>query len=289
MYTADELLDLKLQYDTQGFVHLKNLLPRAIVAHVSAAFDAAARRAGLNADAEPAQGKRYVDLPAILDADPVFIELADLPSLFPLLRAVVGEDIALNQTAARLFYPGPTFTSPFHSDVADVVGVDPSHAPTFLAKVHFYFEDLSPEQGCLAFIPGSQHFPQKHVNPHRATLAGSSAVVRVVPRAGDVVLFNTHVLHMAEANRTNRVRKSIIYTYGHFWMKAYPSASPADLAQFNTNPQRQQLFGVPLTGVAHFARRLDRLAPPTAAQRLTAGCVQVVHRLLPLHSLPPRA
>jgi len=289
MHTANELLDLKLCYDTQGFVHLKNLLPKAVLARVRAAFDAAAGRAGLGAGALPARGERYVDLPAILDADPVFIELVDLPALFPLLRAVVGEDIALTETAARLFYPGPTFTSPFHSDVADVAGIDPSHAPTFLAKAHFYLEDLSSEQGCLAFIPGSQHFPQHHVNPHRTTLAESCAVTRVIPHAGDVVLFNTHVLHMAEANRTDRVRKSIIYTYGHFWMKASPSAMPADLAQFGADRQRQQLFGVPLPGVGHFARRLDRMVTPTATQRLQAGCERVASKLLPLRRLPPRA
>lgn len=289
MYTADKLLDLKLQYDTQGFVHLKDLLPAGVLARARTAFDAAADQQRLVVRSASAKGERYVDLPAILDADPVFIELVDLPCLFPLLRKVVGEDIALNQTAARLFFPGPTFTSPFHSDIADVLGVDAAHAPNFLAKLHFYLEDLRPDQGCLAFIPGSQHLPPKHVNAHRATLAGSSAVTRVVPRAGDAILFNTHVLHMAEANHTDRIRKTLIYTYGHFWMKADQSASPSDLGQFAADPQRQQLFGVPLPGVSHFARRLDRLAPPSPIERLQATCERVAHRVLPLRSLPPRA
>jgi len=289
MFTPDQLLDLKLQYDTQGFVHLKNLLPAAVLARARAAFDSAGERHGMAVRAAAVRGQRFYDIPAILDADPVFVDLVDLPQLLPLLRSTVGEDIALNETSARLFFPGPTFTSPFHSDVARVSGVNQAHTPNFLAKVHFFVEDLAPEQGCLAFIPGSQHFPPLHVDPHRDTLARSGAVVRVVPRAGDAVLFNTHVLHMAQANDTPQVRKSIIYTYGHFWMKPHSSAIPADRAVFADNPQRQQLFHVELPDVSHFARRLDRLDPPTVVEKMQATGERIARRLLPLRTLPPRA
>ena len=110
-----------------------------------------------------------------------------------------------------------------------------------------------------------------------------------MPRAGDAVLFNTHVLHMAEDNLTDDIRTSLIYTYGHFWMKPYPSAFPADRERFAGSPVRQQLFGVELPGVSHFARRLDRLVPPTPRQRLQDIGERVVHRLLPLKRMPPRA
>jgi len=288
-YSPDNLLDLKLQFDTQGFVHLPGLLSPALTERVRNAFFAARDRHAAETAQILQRGAPFVDLPAILDADPVFVDLVDLPDLFPLLRMTVGEDLALNETIARLFYPGPTFTSPFHSDVANMLGVNHAHTPNFLVKLHIFFEDLTPEQGCLAFIPGSQHFPPAHVNPHRPTLASSSAVARVVPRAGDAVLFNTHVLHMAEDNRTNRVRTSLIYTYGHFWMKSKPSAVPSDLVRFANTPQRQQLFGVDLPGVSHFARRLDRLSPPTPLQRLQSTGERIAHRLLPLTKMPPRA
>lgn len=289
MYSPDNLLDLKLQFDTQGFVHLPGVLAPAMTERLRLAFQAACERNGDHIAQAQRRGARFVDLPAILDADPAFVDLVDLPALFPLLRLAVGEDIALNETSARLFFPGPTFTSPFHSDVARVQGVNHAHTPNLLVKLHVFFEDLDPQQGCLAFIPGSQHFPPQHVNPHRRTLAGSSAIARVVPRAGDAVLFNTHVLHMAEDNRTNRSRTSLIYTYGHFWMKTSPSAAPADLAQFSSSPQRQQLFGIDLPGVSHFARRLDNLVPPSPLQRIQATAERIAYRLLPLKRPPPRA
>jgi hypothetical protein len=289
MVHPDALLDLKLQFDTQGFVHLPGLLAPAMTDHVRRAFEATRERHCAMVEQERRRGARFVDLPSILDADPVFVDLVDLPSLLPLLRATVGEDLALNGTSARLFFPGPTFTSPFHSDVERVLGVDHGQPSNLLSKLHIFFEDLEPEQGCLAFIPGSHRLPPHHVNPHRPTLGRSPAVSRIVPRAGDAVLFNTHTLHMAEDNRTQRVRTSLIYTYGHFWMKAFPSACPADLAQFSSSPQRQQLFGVDIPGVSHFARRLDTLAPPTPLRRLQALGERVAHRLLPLKQMPPRA
>lgn len=289
MYSPDNLLDLKLQFDTQGFVHLPRLLGPTLTERVRSAFFSARDCHAAVVEQSRQRGARFVDIPAILDADPVFVDLVDLPDLFPLLRMTVGEDLALNETSARLFYPGPTFTSPFHSDLANVLGVNHAHTPNFLIKLHVFFEDLTPEQGCLAFIPGSQHFPPSYVNPHRPTLASSSAITRIVPRAGDAVLFNTHVLHMAEDNQTSQIRTSLIYTYGHFWMKAKPSAAPADLAQFSSSPERQQLFGVDLPGISHFARRLDRLHPPSPLERLQSTGERIAHRLLPLSRMPPRA
>ena len=289
MYQSDTLLDLKLQFDTQGFVYLPGLLAPAMIEHVRSAFEALREQHRVLVEQERQRGARFVDLPSIFDADPVFVDLVDLPALLPLLRATVGEDLALNETSARLFFPGPTFTSPFHSDVARVLGIDHAQTPNLLVKLHVFFEDLAPDQGCLAFIPGSHRLPPLHVNPHRPSLARSAAVKRIVPRAGDAVLFNTHVLHMAEDNRTPDVRTSLIYTYGHFWMKAFPSASPSDLSQFPGCPQRQQLFGVDLPGVNHYARRLDSLVAPTVLSRLQDVGERVAHHLFPFTQMPPRA
>lgn len=68
---------------------------------------------------------------------------------------------------------------------------------------------------------------------------------KIVPKAGDAILFNAHVLHMALDNRSPYVRKSLIYVYSHFWLKNYTTAIPRDLDRLATTPQRKQLFGIP--------------------------------------------
>jgi ectoine hydroxylase-related dioxygenase (phytanoyl-CoA dioxygenase family) len=69
-------------------------------------------------------------------------------------------------------------------------------------------------------------------------------VKKIVPKAGDAVLFNPHIFHMCLDNLSAYVRKSLIYTYGHFWMKVDPSAVPRDLDRLATTHKRKQLFGL---------------------------------------------
>jgi phytanoyl-CoA hydroxylase len=250
VFSPTEIEELKLKFDTQGYVHLREVIPPAFLARLKQAFDrAAASQAGT---AE----RGFVDLPAILDQDDAFIDLVDMQSTFDVLVALIGGDIQLTQTIARLFYPGPTFTAPFHSDLAHVVGFSHAHSLNFHVKVHYYIEDLSPDQGCLAFIPGSHRLPAGYQKPAGLLNEHSDAAVKIVPKAGDAVIFNTHVLHMALDNRSERVRKSIIYAYSHFWMKQFASAVPSDVARFSGSKQRLQLFGVEDKEVPYFNRTL---------------------------------
>ncbi|MGZ3240488.1 MAG: phytanoyl-CoA dioxygenase family protein [Burkholderiaceae bacterium] len=262
MFSLNEIAEIKLKFETQGFVHLRSVMPTDMLMRVKSAFDAAATRAidqqKKSANTTPGSQTRFFDIPNILDQDPVFVDLVDLPTIFPLLVDIVGSDIQLNHTTARLFYPGPTFTSPWHSDISHVIGLNQANTLNFLVKAHFFIEDLSPDQGCLAFIPGSHRYPAGHPKPNVHDIDSSMAVIKTVPRAGDVVIFNTHLLHMATDNRSEVVRKSIIYAYSHYWVKHYDSAVPADLERFADSVQRKQLFGVDIEGIPYFNRRLDK-------------------------------
>ena len=282
MFSKKEISEIILQYETQGFVHLKSVIPNDVLNKTKKSFDSASnmyfeewKTAALEGTGE----SRFFDIPDILDQDDIFIHLVDLPTIFPLLTEIVGEDIQLNHTSARLFYPGPTFTSPFHSDLAHVLGFDHAHTLNFLVKVHYFFEDLSANQGCLAFIPGSHRYPANHPKPTHLT-ENSPSVVKVVPKAGDAVIFNTHVLHMALDNTSDTVRKSIIYAYSHYWMKHYGSAVPSNTERFANNKQRKQLFGVDEPGVPYFNRRLGPTQPGPTFSTLFAASKRLVKRVL---------
>lgn len=282
MIKADDITDIKLRYETQGFVHLHEVIPPDVLARARAAFDAAAERSdAVRQKIASTKGSlRFFDIPDILDQDPVFVELVDLPSIFPVLVSAIGEDIQLNHTAARLFYPGPTFTGPWHSDIPQMLGIDHGAGKSILVKAHFFIEDLTPDQGCLAFIPGSHRFPAGHPKPKIRDVDTSGAVVKTVPRAGDVVIFNTHVMHMATDNRSHVVRKSIIYAYSHYWMKNYPSGVPSDLDRYATTAQRKQLFGVDIEGVPHMNRRLDSNEPISLHSTLLNSSKRILKRIL---------
>ena len=238
-------MESRLSYETQGVVHLPGVLEPAFLARLKSAFDRAAAKHAQNWLAAGDVAPASFDIPSILDEDDVFVELVDLPAILPLLVEILGTDIQLLIVAARLFRPSKTFVPPWHSDLDTVQGVDPGCSPSFIAKIHFYPEDLTPEQGCLAFIPGSHRYPIGHARPRLDYQRDDGLIKKIVPKAGDAVLFNPHIFHMCLDNRSPRMRKSLIYTYGHFWMKNYPNAVPRELDRLATTPQRKQLFGLP--------------------------------------------
>jgi phytanoyl-CoA hydroxylase len=281
MIGINDIDDIKLKYQLQGFVHLKGVIPPDTLARARAAFDAAAERSTATRQKSGTnEPQRFFDIPDILDQDPVFVDLVDLPSIFPVLVAAVGNDIQLNHTMARLFYPGPTFTGPWHSDIPQMLGIDHGAGKSVLVKAHFFLEDLTPDQGCLAFIPGSHRYPAGHPKPKIRDIDASEVSVKTVPRAGDVVIFNTHVMHMATDNRSGQVRKSIIYAYSHYWMKNYASGVPSDLERYATTEQRKQLFGVDIEGVQHIDRRLGGNTPIPLPSALFNSSKRVMKRIL---------
>lgn len=238
----------KVQYETQGFLHLPGAIDASTLARLARAFDVAAEKYRGEFTAQSSTdtiSRKYFDIPRILDQDDVFVDLLELPSVFPVLLEILGGDIQLLRTQARLFPPGKTFTPAWHSDLAHINGIDLSHSLNFLVKVHYYPEDLTPEQGCLAFIPGSHRYQLQHPQVRIDHTQPSPAVTKVVPKAGDAILFNVHVLHMALDNTSPFIRKSLIYSYSHFWVKNTTSAIPGDLHRLASTPVRRQLFGIP--------------------------------------------
>jgi ectoine hydroxylase-related dioxygenase (phytanoyl-CoA dioxygenase family) len=277
------LEQIQLQYESLGFAHIPGVIPPALVERLKGAFDDAFERHSetwkRHIDAGQAD-RRYCDIPDILDWDSAFVDIVDLPELVPVLLNVVGPDIQLNHTHARVFPPGKTFTAPWHSDLANVIGIDLGHSTNFFAKVHYFFEDLRSDQGCLAFIPGSHRFDKEFPRPQVSTANGQPLVVKVVPKAGDVVLFNTHLLHMALDNESPLVRKSLIYAYSHFWVKHYANSVPKDLEKYATTPLRRQLFGVEEAGVSYFDQRYDSPIQQSVLNSFGAAGRKLLKRVL---------
>ena len=235
--------DQLLQFEAQGFLHIPGAVSGSMLTRLQAAFEAAAHRyAGQWPASSPLV---YFDIPQPLDQDDVFVDLADIPTLFPLLLAIIGPDIQLIQVQARLLRPGPSHTPDWHSDLAGIRGINLGQTTNFHLKVHFYPWDLAPDQGCLAFLPGTHRLAAGGERPGMAQDSTSPAIRKIVPKAGDAVLFNTNLLHMALDNRNQEVRRSLIYSYSHFWVKGAASGVPTDLERLATTPQRRQLFQQP--------------------------------------------
>jgi len=242
----------QIRFENQGFLHLRQLMDPLVTLRVREAYQRVQ-----NEQITPRLGQRssHYDVQRLLDADSVFSEIAVLPKLLPYLLSTVGEDVQLIQANARLFPPGKTPTAPWHSDMANTLGIDLSHSPNFHIKVHFYFEDLQPDQGCLAFLPGTHRRPHQLDRPRPQDIVAERDSEIIVPRAGDAVLFNTHCLHMCLDNKTLVDRRTLIYAYSHFWVKQYDSAILRNPAWIPTDTLSRQVFGLGIEGLDMFDQR----------------------------------
>jgi len=260
----------RLEFESRGFLHLKQLFDPDLTARMLAAYERAARA---HIDPVRRPGAEIYDIDNVLDQDPVFIEIAVHPRLLPYLLTTIGDDVQLIQATARLFPPGPTFTAPWHSDMADTLGIDAGNSINFRAKVHFFFEDLRPDQGCLAFLPGTHRRSVDMPRPDPRDIDTARDAVVIVPKAGDAVLFNTHCLHMCLDNSSGIERRTLIYSYSHFWVKQFPGAQPSNLVAIPDGPLERQIFGIGHEGVEPFNQRpwkLRKLSRIERARRILA-------------------
>jgi hypothetical protein len=255
----------QIQFANQGFLYLPQLLDPTLTARVLHAYERACKQ---HIDpVRAAQSRALYDIANILDQDIVFSELAVLPNLLPYLLTTLGEDVQLIQACARLFPPGKTFTAPWHSDMANTLGIDLGHSFNFHVKVHFYFEDLAPDQGCLAFLPGTHRLPREVERPHPRDINATEDAVIIVPKAGDAVLFNTHCLHMCLDNTSPCDRRTLIYAYSHFWVKQFAGARPSDHAWIPHGPLERQIFGLGTEGIETFDQRPWGPSSPSPLRR----------------------
>ena len=99
----------KLRYESHGFLHLPQMLDAAIIGRLRVAFDrtaAAYQETWKNEIALGHADPRFCDIPDIMDCDDAFVDVIDQPEMIPLLLKLVGQDVQLNHTHARLFPPG---------------------------------------------------------------------------------------------------------------------------------------------------------------------------------------
>lgn len=91
--------------------------------------------------------------------------------------------------------------------------------------------EVTPENGCLRFVPGSHedgvvpHVPAEESHPHLPdSVIDEDAVEYAVMEPGDAVLFDPLVYHRSSPNETTdqrRLSSAAVYTPDHEWEEAY--------------------------------------------------------------------
>ena len=201
-----------------GVVRLDGCLSAQLCAACAAAVDvqlAVARKAGLDGYGDGAQGFGNVDSPThrwdmLVDAKPPFDES---------LRHLLGSGRPLSELFEHLF---DGLDAPFHelaclvSDAGaesqrvhpDTVARGAAGCPLYTAFVAL--TDVDPSMGCTHFIRGSHTEEAHHSLRHgRDAFLSCAEYTRASLRCGDVVVMDSRVFHLGDANESRR--RSLFY------------------------------------------------------------------------------
>lgn len=234
-------------YEANGFLVVENALDPPTLAQIQAA--AARAEAAWRADpSRPGVRSAVLDqVQAPIEYDDALLELLWNPTVFPLVREIVGDDVQMIDNDLFLTPPRTPHThAGWHHDV----GMPGVYHPrsTIMVKVFYLLSDVDENSGGTAMIPGSHRFETDHVFPKVADPKTMPGCVQMTGRAGTAYLFNGRVYHCATNNESDRWRRVLIYNYGHFWMKMWsgyePSRRALDAAEASGDPVRRQLLGI---------------------------------------------
>jgi ectoine hydroxylase-related dioxygenase (phytanoyl-CoA dioxygenase family) len=241
--TVAVTLEQRLFYEANGYLVVAGALSGEELARVRAA----AERAEAAWRADPARpGLRNSNLQqvqAILEYDDLFLDLLDHPRVFPLVHALLGDQVSMIDHDYFISPPHSRSHARWHHDV----GMPGVYHPrsTLMVKVFYLLTDVGPEGGATALLPGSHRFPPDFAYPRPDNPGEMPGHVRMAHPAGAAFLFNGRTYHAALDNESDQPRRVIIMNYGHFWMKPWQGYEASGrLKKEAATAVRRQLLGV---------------------------------------------
>lgn len=235
------------QFESQGFLVVRNALDQAEVARLTEAVDrlyAQEERAGrLDADGN-------MHLLGCLLRDEAFLDLLDHPATFPVVWGILGWNIFGFHSHAdvRPPLPGPRPRRwRWHQDGTRInLEVEtPVTRPRLSVKCSYWLSDASqPGRGNFSVIPGSHRSNTlrrpRNLEDYDEEPPGA---VELTAEPGDAIVFDRRIWHARTDNHSRVTRKAVFVAYTYRWMRPYDySEVPAELME-RLSPVRRQLLG----------------------------------------------
>ncbi|MDH2443214.1 phytanoyl-CoA dioxygenase family protein [Amnibacterium sp. CER49] len=153
-------------------------------------------------------------LEPVSDLDQAFADLARDPAVTAAPEAIFGDSVELFEDKLNLKLPGGS-PYPWHQDWSCCWRANTDE----LVTCFIYLDDADESNGCLQVVPGSHIGKPIHPFRQGSHFEVDPAYVpqdRVVPvplKAGDMICFDSYLLHYSDYNRSDVPRMAIIYTY----------------------------------------------------------------------------
>ncbi len=236
------LEDITALMQRDGYVLMENALTPAQIAALSGPYE---QQLALH---PPASGATRSEVPRILERDPAFEILMDLPTVFPVARALIGADIEL-ASGGELDYKLPRTPAyiAWHNDFQWMADV-PYPRQNFWVRCTYFLSDVKDDTGPFTLLP-STHLENRACPPEMNHVGGQPKVIPgqigITGPAGSCLINNTEIWHTNSPLTGDLPRRLIMILYKHAWMKQWQQGyeTTAEFAARQTDPLRQQLVG----------------------------------------------
>lgn len=232
-------------FDRDGFLIVREALPAAMVERLNAAAD---RLYAEGVAREGLSSRNHWQMRNCIVEDEIFLELLDVPTVFPLVVGILGWDIHLITSHLIVRPPSPPDTSVhfkgegWHRDGGQSYWQMQEPHPRIFLKVAYMLSDQSePGRGNTQVIPGSNRLigppAQAEGAPH------PYGAVEICGKPGDAFLFEQRTWHAVGPNYSDITRKTLFLGYGYRWVRAMDYQTPPERLLPLCSPIRRQLLG----------------------------------------------
>jgi len=209
-------------YHENGFLVVEDVFAEDELAELRKAADELLTKSGpivrgnprLEIEPETQDGKLVVrKIEPIIDVIPAFRTLANDERLTAPAAQIFGEPAILFEDKLNYKPPHVGSAYPLHQDYSYW-----TEYTDRLITVTLYFDDATPENGCLRFVPGSHKrglmerpTGERHIIEWEMKEPGIA--VDAPGKAGSLVFFSCYTAHHSFPNRSDKERRAILYTY----------------------------------------------------------------------------
>lgn len=215
MYNVQEKLD---QIERDGFVLVEGALTPEETAHIRNRIHHAREMGweeGLNE-----VGNMWFD--TLLDREPAsFGPLVGHSGVRPVLESLMGRQCQLRSFRAHI-NPGP-YVQEWHLDFYGYwqarreAEAHPLAVPPCSINTTYYFQDNTPGEGHLKFIKNGHRIEPPHLYPMDRekfeAWCEAQDYILLHPKAGDVVIFYSHMPHQGAKERDDMERSNVVCHY----------------------------------------------------------------------------
>lgn len=233
----------RIFFETNGYLVIPDALSPQELAQVRAAADRAEAEWRADPTRPGGRGDNLEQVQAPIEYDPALRDLLVHPSVFPIVRELVGDDVSMIDNDFFITPPHSRSHANWHHDVG-LLGVYHPRS-TMMVKAFYLLSDVPSGGGGTAIIPGSHRYPLDFRFPEVEVADEMPGYASMEYPAGTAYVFNGRCYHAALNNRTDQPRRVLIYNYGHFWMKTWTGYEPSEaLRTAATTPEMKQLLGI---------------------------------------------